>query len=125
MRHRKTKQKRTRNRMKLTVERLELRQLLAADFHLGHNFFDPEDVDDDGNVSPVDALIVVNEMNASGAEPSAHFTDVNADGHRSPLDALMVINRISRGGGRDRGPQQTPDSTLTAPVEFVRSTGTG
>ena len=125
MRHRKTKQKRTRNRMKLTVERLELRQLLAADFHLGHNFFDPEDVDDDGNVSPVDALIVVNEMNASGAEPSAHFTDVNADGHRSPLDALMVINRISRGGGRDRGPQQTPDGAPTAPVEVRSIDGTG
>lgn len=125
MRHRKTKQQRYKNRKKLAVERLELRQLLAADFHPGHNFFDPEDVNDDGSVSPVDALIVVNEMNTPGSQPNANFTDVNADGHRSPLDALMVINRINRGGGRDRGPQRDPDVAPSAPTEVRSIDGTG
>ena len=125
MRHRKQKQKRSKTRRSLTVERLELRQLLAADFHPGHNVFDPEDVNDDGIVSPVDALIVVNEMNGPGAGPSGHFTEVNADGQRSPLDALMVINRIRRGGGRDRGPTRDPDVTPATPAEVRSIDGTG
>ena len=41
-----------------------------------------------GSISPVDALIVVNEMNGSELpERSTNFADVNADGQRSPLDA--------------------------------------
>ncbi|MCA9118542.1 MAG: carboxypeptidase regulatory-like domain-containing protein [Planctomycetaceae bacterium] len=125
MPRRKTNQKRTKNRKKLTLERLELRQLLAADLQPAHNFFDPEDVNNDGSVSALDALIVVNEMNAPGTRPAAHFTDVNADGQRSPLDALMVINRINRGGGRDQGPQKNPDGIPTAPEEVRSIDGTG
>jgi len=131
MRHRKHTPKRYSTRKHLTVERLELRQLLAADFHLGHNAFDPEDVNDDGSITPIDALIVVNEMNepgavpGPGAEPVAHFPDVNGDGRRSPLDALMVINRINRGGGRDPGPTRNPDFAPTEPKEIRSIDGTG
>jgi hypothetical protein len=122
-------QKRSRTRKHLAVERLELRQLLAADFHPGHNFFDPEDVNDDGSITPVDALIVVNEMHGPdagpGAGPITHFTDVNADGQRSPLDVLMVVNRINRGGGRDSGPAQDPHDKPTTPGEVRSIDGTG
>lgn len=69
MSHCKHSRRRYGTKKHLAVERLELRQLLAADFHPGHNFFDPEDVNDDGNITPIDALIVVNEMNNPGVVP--------------------------------------------------------
>ena len=50
------------NRMrKLMVESLEDRRLLAADLGL--------DINNDGHVSPVDALIVINAINSVDAEP--------------------------------------------------------
>ncbi|MEO8493501.1 MAG: dockerin type I domain-containing protein [Planctomycetota bacterium] len=58
------------------------------------------DVNNDGSVSPLDALVVINELNAKGAraltgtDPSSPFIDVNGDGNLSPLDALQVINQI-------------------------------
>ncbi|MCA9147333.1 MAG: hypothetical protein KDB05_31365, partial [Planctomycetales bacterium] len=133
MSHCKHSRRRYGTKKHLAVERLELRQLLAADFHPGHNFFDPEDVNDDGNITPIDALIVVNEMNNPGVVPGpgpgtgpvAHFTDVNDDGQRSPLDALMVINRINRGGGRERIPTLDPDATSATPAEVRSIDGTG
>ena len=33
--------------------------------HPQHNSFDPEDVNDDGNCSPADALIIINAINAN------------------------------------------------------------
>lgn len=125
MKYRNRKPRRSRSRRNLMVERLELRQLLAADFHPAHNVFDPEDVNDDGALSPVDALIVINEMNEPGSRSDRHFVDVNADGQRSPLDALMVINRMNRGGGRDAGPRPAPDATPTASGEVRSIDGTG
>ncbi|MBI2479909.1 MAG: hypothetical protein HYV60_15145, partial [Planctomycetia bacterium] len=62
------------------------------------------DVNDDGAVSPVDALAVVNYLNslASGvqAEGSSHprvrlYVDVNGDREASALDALLVINYLN------------------------------
>lgn len=66
----------------------------------------PADVNSDGVVSPMDALLVINEISrsrtaASGETASTRavslmFTDVNGDGLITPLDALNVINHISR-----------------------------
>lgn len=64
----------------------------------------PADVNSDGVVSPLDALMVINQIRqirvgASGeapAELSRLFTDVNGDGEITPLDALHVINHIRR-----------------------------
>ena len=68
-----------------------------------HNF--PLDVNDDGEVSPVDALIPINDLNSNGSRPlpgSASApdapeskVDVNGDGHSSPVDALLVINEVN------------------------------
>lgn len=137
-------QRPNRKRRRLRGEPLERRQLLAADFF--HNHFDPEDVNDDGLVSAIDALAVINAIgrndvsaggnagpnpNASDINPTGtnRFTDVNNDGRQSALDALMVINRISR---RDRGadPRQTlprvPELAIpAAPDEFRSIDGTG
>ncbi|WP_372899631.1 dockerin type I domain-containing protein, partial [Stieleria sp.] len=76
---------------------MEGRRLLAADFDgFRHNVFDAEDVNDDGEVSAVDALIIINSMNRNGGDDASRFTDVNNDGRRSVLDALRVINRLGR-----------------------------
>jgi hypothetical protein len=61
------------------------------------------DVNDDTSVSPLDALLVINELNvgqtaAARAEGETHsfYLDVSADGAVSPLDALLVINELNR-----------------------------
>ena len=64
----------------------------------------PVDVTDDGIVSPLDALLIINELNNSGArllsppdEDNAPppFIDVNGDNFVAPLDALLVINYLN------------------------------
>ncbi|MEL6104474.1 MAG: dockerin type I domain-containing protein [Planctomycetota bacterium] len=90
-------------------ERLETRQLLAA--NLFHNELMPEDANEDGQVTAVDALTIINELGrqSRGEEQAergrGRMTDVNNDGQDSPIDALMVINRLNRGqnGGNDGG----------------------
>ena len=63
------------------------------------------DVSSDGNVTPLDALIVINKLNrllltgGSGKLPSqpvpSYFFDVSNDGSVSPLDALQIINHLN------------------------------
>lgn len=61
-----------------------------------------EDVDRNGTVSPMDALLVINEMNERGARatddpdaPVENRLDVDQDGFLSPADALRVINYLN------------------------------
>ena len=73
------------------------------------NLRNPLDVNDDSWVSPVDALSVINSLNANGSRPVSQywmaangqlpggFIDVNGDGFVAPLDALMVINFLNAG----------------------------
>ena len=62
-----------------------------------HNWNSALDVDDDGFVSPLDVLAIINHVNGSGtANQDKHFPDVDADGSISPLDALIVINAINK-----------------------------
>lgn len=68
-----------------------------------HNSAMPLDVNADGQVSPIDALQIVNSINSRGArqlDPAVDpvgppFVDVNADGFVSPIDALRVINDLN------------------------------
>lgn len=53
------------------------------------------DVNSDGVISPMDALLVVNSVNRGGASAE---NDVNGDGFVSPLDALIVINWLNSDG---------------------------
>jgi hypothetical protein len=76
------------------------------------------DVNEDGHVSPIDALNVIYQLNARKSGPihqsleSAHLGpmqsstvfDVNSDGQLSPLDALEVINDLNTWGSRDLPP---------------------
>jgi hypothetical protein len=66
----------------------------------------PQDVNNDGTVSPIDALLIINQMNrfgtsaegesAAAAATNLYFTDVNGDSTTSALDALQVINYLTR-----------------------------
>jgi len=62
---------------------------------------DPLDVNGDGAISPLDALIIFNHLNNGGdvhaAEPEAGgpYLDVNGDTFVSPLDALLVFNYLN------------------------------
>jgi len=73
-----------------------------------YNGADFLDVNDDGYISPIDALLVINELNRNGghilsqdrARPLTRpFFDVNRDGYVVPIDALWVINHLNRGNG--------------------------
>jgi len=59
----------------------------------------PTDVNGDGIDSPLDALVIINELNNVGAHDLGEgvitaFLDVNGDRVVSPIDALLVINRL-------------------------------
>ncbi|MBU6175104.1 MAG: hypothetical protein KGQ60_14945, partial [Planctomycetes bacterium] len=80
------------------------------------------DVDDDRSISPLDVLILINELNSKGSRKlddigpnSNQFLDVDDDGSVSPLDVLYVINWInsqSSGSGEGEG-----DSSLRETVD--------
>lgn len=89
-------------------EQLESRHLLAA--AVWTNVLQALDVTGDrvAEVSPLDALLVINELNhpvyAGRSQPlpleiddslKHPFIDVTCDGVVSPLDALLVINRLN------------------------------
>lgn len=87
-------------RRRLSVERLEDRRLLAGDRQNPRNALD---VDDSGIVSPLDALLVINDLNEMGSrqlpslmagEAPTYYLDVNGDDWASPLDVLLVINAL-------------------------------
>jgi hypothetical protein len=70
----------------------------------------PEDVNSDGITSPVDALMLINDLNENGSrqlgnpegeQPATesarpkYYPDVNADGWLTPNDVLVVFNRLN------------------------------
>jgi len=79
----------------------------AADLrlHPWQNPQEPLDVNDDGHVVPLDALVLINEINANQsrvlAVPPAppnvayYFLDPNGDDRLTPIDVLVVINHLN------------------------------
>ncbi|HUQ71761.1 MAG TPA: dockerin type I domain-containing protein, partial [Planctomycetaceae bacterium] len=71
------------------------------------NSRDRADVDNDGFVSPIDALMIINRLNSGDTSlestpfARAPFVDVNGDGTLAPVDALLVINRLNAPSGGD------------------------
>ncbi|MFN0021054.1 MAG: dockerin type I domain-containing protein [Pirellulaceae bacterium] len=71
------------------------------------NSRDREDVDNDGFVSPIDALMIINRINSGDTSldstpfARAPYVDVNGDGTLAPVDALLVINRLNAPAGGD------------------------
>lgn len=76
-----------------------------------HNAQLPADVNGDNNVSPLDAVLVINHLStqqqqAALATPpsSPFFVDVNNDQFLSPLDAVLVINQLAAQQQQQQGP---------------------
>lgn len=77
---------------------------------LWHNREQPLDVNQDNTVAPLDALLIINDLNQNGARrlpavdfnvgPPAYF-DVSGDGYTAPQDALSIINWLN--GFRSNG----------------------
>jgi hypothetical protein len=69
------------------------------------NAAEPTDVTGDGNIIPLDALVLINDLNANGnghelpwiapGTTGHYYLDVNSDGIASAIDALLVINRLN------------------------------
>lgn len=71
-----------------------------------HNAKLAADVNDDGHVTAIDALLVINQINQDAGSaltgsniPFTPYIDVSNDAFITPLDALMVINAINSGTG--------------------------
>lgn len=88
----------------LRFESLETRQLLAG-INLYHNALEPLDVNDDSYVAPIDAMIIINQLNGPAVDLDVEgdlppgftgFVDVDNDMVLSPADALNVINGLNR-----------------------------
>jgi hypothetical protein len=91
------------------------------------------DVNADGKVTPLDALLVVNSLNFSGPRsllntpapsgPDLAFLDVDGDNYITPLDALMVVTRMNSGGIgsvlAEGEPSLAPSSTNSAKVTIA------
>ncbi len=88
-----------------------LLEIALAEDHSGHsghspwqNHDNPLDVDGNGQVVPLDALLIINRLNSVGSQtlptPSGNespqpYIDTNGDGQLTPLDAILVINYLS------------------------------
>jgi hypothetical protein len=74
-----------------------------------HNPLAGLDVNSDGHVTPLDVLLVINNLNTKGSRSvlseaiGAPFVDTSGDNQVSPLDALLVINHLMRGRGTGEG----------------------
>ncbi len=82
-----------------------------------HNSAKPLDVNNDGLITPLDALQIINELNARRLTNNSEFSlptitddvapppfyDVSNDGRATPFDALLVINHLNRASGGTGG----------------------
>lgn len=64
----------------------------------------PNDINSDGRISPLDVLLLLNELSKNGSrelempspgEESSIYYDVDGDGHISPKDAINLINCLN------------------------------
>ena len=99
----------------LTIEEDFLIDVIANEYP-AHNLDNPYDANHDGELAPLDALVIINYLRANGPTavgegPLDFCYDVNGDGLITPLDALLVINQLNRssllassgGGQNDNG----------------------
>jgi subtilisin-like proprotein convertase family protein len=64
------------------------------------------DVDDDGNITPLDVLAILNDINVFGVRTlptnvpdTLPFVDTNGNGQSDPLDVLEVVNFLNASAG--------------------------
>lgn len=95
---------------RLHFQQLERRNLLAGD--ICHNFVDAGDVNLDGNVSALDAVVLINQLSVVDDFPAEvipvdaveteWLLDVDDNGELSINDALQVVNQLSQEGQETR-----------------------
>jgi PKD repeat protein len=91
------------------------------------------DVDDDGEIVPLDALLIINYLNEHGShalpvpiippDGPPPFLDVDGDDWIAPIDALLVINELNRqhdAEAETASPPIAPDS-LRRPIPVARA----
>ena len=99
------------------IEVLERRDLLASSPL--HNVRQPLDVNDDGMVTPMDALLCINRINEQPANSIVslaagpkrpRYMDVDRDGIVSSTDVRLVINKLNRGSSAESPARLPPRS---------------
>ncbi|MCH2131651.1 MAG: dockerin type I domain-containing protein, partial [Pirellulaceae bacterium] len=95
------------------------------------NFDNPLDVNADGYVTPLDAVMVINHLNNQGSERLtgythvAPFVDVNTDGFVAPIDPLLVVNHLNANSSANQGAPSSGEGEWAeriADVIFVEQT---
>lgn len=90
-----------------------------------HNSVEPRDVNGDRRVSALDALVIINEINARGSRTLPNppvpktpwsYYDVNNDTRISALDALVVINYLNNRPAMTEASPRTASQGI-APLE--------
>ena len=90
------------SRSRLSLQRLEDRNLLAGD--VCHNFVEPADVNMDSYVSPLDAMLIINQVarnsisrdDAVVSVSTTRLLDVDDNGMLSANDALQVVDALGQ-----------------------------
>ncbi len=92
------------------------------------------DVNNDGMVTPVDALLLINQLNTSGAHPLVGsamivgpFYDPSGDGTLSPVDVLAVINWLNAqtGAGAEGESEVTANMLGEDDIAWYPGAGSG
>ncbi|MCO6455289.1 MAG: VWA domain-containing protein, partial [Pirellulaceae bacterium] len=117
------------------LEQLEDRRLLASDWQ---NPFLTYDVNNDGMVSPVDPLVIINEINTRSVSssdgrlpdradhPQAPYWDTSGDGLLTPIDVLRTIIYLGQNpGGGSANPVIATDASSYLPGDVVTVTAQG
>lgn len=98
---------------------------LPPELIVWQNPVEPLDVNGNGKVEPIDALIVINFLNrsSSGAHPvltaaPPPYLDVRGVGSVAPLDALLIINHLNRQASAT-GQGEYPVDSATASIDAV------
>ncbi len=81
----------------------------------------PMDVDRDGQISPIDVLILINEINKGGSgrmlgspDSASFYLDPDNDGFLAPLDVLVLINWLNRSNGGGSGESDSDQATANS-----------
>jgi large repetitive protein len=96
-----------------------------------HNSKNGLDVNNDGRTTPIDALLIINKLNAGegglltggsgeGEDTSRIFPDTNNDGRLTPIDALLVINKLN---SKAQGTGEGESSLAAAPAVQGNNSG--
>jgi len=106
-----------------------LRLNILTDLTPHHNDRNPYDVDNDGALTPLDPLIVINHINDNGMGPieepgegegALPDVDVDGDGEVTPIDILILINRLNEQNDDEvSSPESEGEGPLLAPQPSV------